>query len=88
MKLIDAESKTQVSGGTYAKYDEGKGTIQYVVNTNGASIGGITGGNALIGAFDKKQEVLWSWHVWACPSMVDANGFNGIKKTPVFRIGL
>lgn len=81
VKLIDAESKTQVSGGTYAKYDEGKGTIQYVVNTNGASIGGITGGNALIGAFDKNGKVLWSWHVWACPSMVDANGFNGIKKS-------
>lgn len=81
VKLIDAESKTQVSGGTYAKYDEGKGTIQYVVNTNGASIGGTTGGNALIGAFDKNGKVLWSWHVWACPSMVDANGFNGIKKS-------
>lgn len=31
------------------------------------------GGNALIGAFDESDELLWSWHLWVCPDM-DTNG--------------
>lgn len=71
VKLIDAVTKAEVSGGTYANYDESKGTIQYVVNTSDAKIGGVTGGNALIGAFDNSGKVLWSWHIWACPNMIE-----------------
>lgn len=71
VKLIDAETKTEVSGAAYANYDRTKGTIQYVVNTNGATVGGITGGNALIGAFDDNDKILWSWHIWVCPNMIE-----------------
>lgn len=73
VKLIDAKTNAQVSGGSFANYDESKGTIQYVVNTSDATIGGITGGNALIGAFDNSGKVLWSWHIWACPDMIENN---------------
>lgn len=71
VKLIDAETKTEVSSAAYANYDRTKGTIQYVVNTSGATVGGITGGNALIGAFDDNDNILWSWHIWACPNMIE-----------------
>lgn len=71
VKLIDAVTGTQISGDTYAKYDENTGTIQYVVNTNSAEVGGITGGNALIGAFDDNGKILWSWHIWVCPNMME-----------------
>lgn len=75
VKLIDAKTNAQISGGasSFASYDESKGTIQYIVNTNGATIGGVTGGNALIGAFDENNNILWSWHIWACPDMIDNN---------------
>ena len=41
----------------------------------GAKIGGVYGGNALIGAFKynqttKKYEVIWSWHIWVAPGLM------------------
>lgn len=80
VKLIDAETKTEVSGAAYANYDRTKGTIQYVVNTSGATVGGTIGGNALIGAFDDNDKILWSWHIWACPNMIENKA---IKKSCV-----
>ena len=41
----------------------------------GAKIGGVYGGNALIGAFKynqttQKYEVIWSWHIWVAPGLM------------------
>lgn len=71
--LID-KNGSHVSGNRWADYDKERGSIDYVVNNNGASIGGVSGGNALIGAFDGSGHVLWSWHIWVCPDMIDHNG--------------
>ena len=59
-------------------YNHDTNTIEYTVNTSGASIGGKEGGNALIGAFKlnsttKKYEVIWSWHIWVSPDIIDPN---------------
>lgn len=56
---------------TGVQYDRENMSIQYNVNTNGASIGGVTGGNALIGAFDSGGKILWSWHIWVSPDIVN-----------------
>lgn len=56
---------------TGVQYDRKNMSIQYNVNTNGASIGGVTGGNALIGAFDSGGKILWSWHIWVSPDIVN-----------------
>ena len=56
---------------TYADYDPNTNSIKYTVNLNGASIGGVTGGNALIGAFNDRNQVVWSWHIWVAPDMID-----------------
>lgn len=58
---------------TYADYDPNTNSIKYTVNLNGASIGGVTGGNALIGAFNDRNQVVWSWHIWVAPDMIDPN---------------
>ena len=71
--LID-ENNVRHSGAEKSSYDRATMSIKYEVNTAGASIGGVTGGNALIGAFDAQGKVIWSWHIWVCPGMVDANG--------------
>ncbi len=55
-----------------ADYDKEKGRLKYKVNPNG-TIGGVTGGNALIGAF-KGGKLIWSWHIWVCPDMA-ASGY-------------
>lgn len=34
----------------------------------------LKGGNALVGAFDAKGELLWSWHLWVCPDMDNKEG--------------
>ena len=36
-----------------------------------AELMGHTGGNALVGAFDAKDNVLWTWHLWVCPDFID-----------------
>jgi hypothetical protein len=56
---------------TGVQYDRKNMSIQYNVNTNEASIGGVTGGNALIGAFDSKGKIIWSWHIWVSPDIVN-----------------
>lgn len=58
-------------------YNSKTGIIQYTVNTTGATIPtlsgkSVSGGNALIGAFDADNNVIWSWHIWVCPDF--ANG--------------
>lgn len=63
--LNDAPSNNMLDDGTVTNYNTATGIINYTVNTEGATIGGIRGGNALIGAFDKKGVVVWSWHIWA-----------------------
>lgn len=45
------------------------------LNGTGAKIGGVYGGNALIGAFKynqttQKYEVIWSWHIWVAPGLM------------------
>lgn len=76
--LITLKNKegNSVSGGTgkFATYDKGKGIIEYVVNSASAKIGGVRGGNALIGAFTNNGTLLWSWHIWICPDMVESEG--------------
>lgn len=52
-------------------YDRNTMSIKYRVNTAGASIGGKEGGNALIGAFDRAGNIIWSWHIWVCPDIID-----------------
>lgn len=70
-----------------AAYNTETGTITYKVNSSGATISNgkdgksYTGGNALIGAYDSKGQVIWSWHIWVCPDMIDTNG--NIKDTYV-----
>ena len=55
---------------------EGENVVKYHVkiNSTNASIGGARGGNALIGAFDKEGKIIWSWHIWIAPDMLDKNG--------------
>ena len=60
-------------------YNKTTNSITYVVNTDGATIGGAVGGNALIGAFKNTAaegatpvyEVIWSWHIWVSPDLID-----------------
>lgn len=73
--LKDKEGNSVSSGnGKFATYDTGKGIIKYEVNSTGATIGGVRGGNALIGAFTNNGTLLWSWHIWVCPDMVESEG--------------
>lgn len=75
IQLKDAGTGSYVSNTqgrmTYADYDPNTNSIKYTVNLNGASIGGVTGGNALIGAFNDRDQVVWSWHIWVAPDMID-----------------
>lgn len=57
---------------TLVDYNKETNSIKYEVSLNGASIGGVKGGNALIGAFNSSEEVIWSWHIWVCPDMIDS----------------
>ena len=57
---------------TLVDYNKETNSIKYEVSLNGASIGGVKGGNALIGAFNSSGEVIWSWHIWVCPEMIDS----------------
>lgn len=65
---------------TNASYNTQTGSINYKVDPTGATLSNgkddktYKGGNALIGAYDKSGQVIWSWHIWVCPDMVDANG--------------
>lgn len=52
-------------------YDHNTMSIKYRVSTAGAYIGGKEGGNALIGAFDRAGNIIWSWHIWVCPDIID-----------------
>lgn len=70
--LIDGITGTEVSGSGRATYNDGvgsTGSIKYKVNIGGATIGGKSGGNALIGAFDGDSQLIWSWHIWVCPEL-------------------
>lgn len=75
IQLRDAGTGSYVSNTkgrmTYADYDPNTNSIKYTVNLNGANIGGVTGGNALIGAFNDRNQVVWSWHIWVAPDMID-----------------
>lgn len=57
------------------KYNPNTGTLGFSVKSNytGAYIAGAPGGNALIGAFDGEDNLIWSWHIWVCPEMYDSN---------------
>lgn len=67
VQLKDHQSGGYVTNN--AGYDTVTGRLQYKVNPVGASIGGEEGGNALIGAFDENNRLIWSWHIWVCPEM-------------------
>lgn len=45
------------------------GMLTYNVNIDGASVDQKPGGNALIGAFDDQNQLIWSWHIWVCPDI-------------------
>lgn len=76
--LKDAISGKSVSKN--AHYNTETGTITYTVNSNNATISNgkdgktYEGGNALIGAYDSNGNVIWSWHIWVCPDMIDKDG--------------
>lgn len=43
----------------------------------------LKGGNALVGAFDAKGNLLWSWHLWICPDLdTNGDGFIEVKEDP------
>lgn len=83
VKLINPADSSEVSNSdteghmTYVDLPAEKNSITYRVNIRdaedggGASIGGAEGGNALIGAFDNDDNILWSWHIWVCPDLLD-----------------
>lgn len=77
VQLIDAGTGRYVSNTAgkmaYANYDTNTNSIKYNVNLSGATIGGVPGGNALIGAFNDQNQVVWSWHIWVAPDMIDPN---------------
>lgn len=39
------------------------------INITNSNQKNLKGGNALIGAFNDSDELLWSWHLWVCPDM-------------------
>ena len=55
------------------------GIVQYAIDLDKQNTDlNIKGGNALIGAFDAENHLLWSWHLWVCPEL-DTNGDGYIK---------
>ena len=83
VKLLDPNDTpvTNTPGSvSYVDYNRTTNTIKYKVDMIGASIGGKSGGNALIGAFkntakegqNPRYEVIWSWHIWVCPELIDS----------------
>lgn len=56
---------------TLVDYNKTTNSIKYYVDIAGATIGGAVGGNALIGAFNAAGEVIWSWHIWVAPDLID-----------------
>lgn len=91
VELIDAKTKQPIKNrpGQIGKatYDSKTKSIDYRVNTNGAIIGGVVGGNALIGAFDSRGNIIWSWHIWVCPDIIDPQS-QTIKQSCVEHWGL
>ena len=72
--LWDYVKKDYFGGETRVTYNPQTGTLGFSVQANyeGAYIAGAPGGNALIGAFDENGNLIWSWHIWACPEMYDS----------------
>ena len=74
VKLLDplGEHVTNTEGQlTLVDYNKTTNSIKYYVDITGATIGGAVGGNALIGAFNAAGEVIWSWHIWVSPDLID-----------------
>lgn len=46
----------------------------YPLNNVSEMTENVVGGNALIGAFDKNGLLIWSWHIWVCPGMINDSG--------------
>ncbi len=82
-------------GATQAIYDSDLGALRYKINTgsnyNNSSYthfedpdGTIRitdeGGNALIGAFDDQDNIIWSWHIWVCPDVFDTDDPGNVKE--------
>lgn len=49
--------------------NEETGKLTYNIDIIGAFVDGKSGGNALIGAFDDQDQLIWSWHIWVCPDI-------------------
>lgn len=65
----------------YLTLDE-EGRASFFVGADDDDEGRIKQGNALIGAYDTKGNLLWSWHVWAADYDPDNRGtvsFNGYE---------
>lgn len=91
LKTKAGSTDTQINK---ADFNE-NGTVTYSVNTDKAylyrskggeaisdeNIGTLRGGNALIGAFDASNHVIWSWHIWYCPENNFADGYGTINKS-------
>lgn len=63
----------------YLHFDALSGTASFYVGAD--SDGKVKEGNALLGAYDAKGKLIWSWHVWATDFGPEAEGgtveFNG-----------
>lgn len=72
--LVTLQGADKITRKAMVKED---GIVKYKINLEPkdpkSNIKDGEGGNALIGAFDKDNELLWSWHLWVCPDM-DTNG--------------
>lgn len=77
--LVTLQGADKITRKAMVKED---GIVKYKINLEPkdpkSNIKDGEGGNALIGAFDKDNELLWSWHLWVCPDMdTDGDGIVG-----------
>lgn len=82
---VDVIWQTDVFVIDYDSYDAEKGTFTFYVgsedvkDTDGKVIENrIPYGNALVGAYDEDDNIIWSWHLWLTPDIE-----SGVIKTSV-----
>ena len=93
VKLKDASGNYVI--GSKASYDTTTGTLEYKVDTSKTNPGythylygnnkenlnttSDVGGNALIGAYDENDKIIWSWHIWVCPDLYKASDAGNVN---------
>lgn len=56
----------------YLQMDDDK--VSFYIGADGDDDTKVSKGNALIGAYDANDELIWSWHIWATDYDPDADG--------------